>query len=121
MTDIYTGALPIQVNLACYRGDTWAQQFRFLADGQPLDLSGYTFQSWCRSSSGELYVMAVVVESDPGTITLSIADWDAIGPGSHAYDIEAQHPAGQITTWLHGKLRVYRDVTNEVPNEYATA
>jgi NAD(P)-dependent dehydrogenase (short-subunit alcohol dehydrogenase family) len=78
MTTIYTGTLPSKVDLACYRGDTWSQQFRFLAGGDPIDLTGYQLASWCRSNAGEVYLMAVVAESDPGLVTLSITDWDEV-------------------------------------------
>jgi hypothetical protein len=120
VTTVYTGTLPSKVDLACYRGDTWSQQFRFLADGDPIDLSGYEFASWCRSNAGEVYLMAVVVESDPGLVTLSIRDWDEVRPGDYIYDLEAADE-DDVQTWVQGRLRVHRDVTNEVASAYSIA
>lgn len=112
---------PLRVDLTTYRGDTWTQEFRFLKGGEPVDLTGATLESSCRSQLGESYPMPVTVIGDPseGVITLGIADWDEVPPGDHSYDIEATSGDGTVTTWVRGRMRVLRDVTNELPlHEY---
>lgn len=117
---------PLVVNLTTYRGDTWSQEFRFLKGGSPVDLTDVTLESSCRSQLGEHYPMPVTVLGDPseGRVALSVADWDDVPPGDHSYDIEATDSTGVVTTWVRGRMRVLRDVTNEIPlhdYEYPTA
>ena len=118
-------SVPLVVNLETYRGETWTQLFRFTHDGMPVNLTGFTFHSECRSQLGEAYPMPVTVVGDPaeGTVALSIGDWEEVPPGDHSYDIEAVDSAGVVTTWVRGRMRVVRDVTNELPyhDEYARA
>ena len=69
MTTTVTAAMPATVHLRTYLGDTWTQQFRFLADGQPLDLTGFWIRSAVRGTN-ESRAELVVGEVGEGTISL---------------------------------------------------
>lgn len=108
-----TVGLPALVNLTAYRGDAWSQPFRFLRDANPLDLSGYTVAAACRSPGDEVFPMVATVGEDEGTIALAFPAGEFPPPRDYRYDIELTDANGTVTTWVAGRLRVRRDVTNE--------
>ena len=103
-------SLPGTVNLVAYRGDTWAQQFRFLFDAIPLDLTGATVASW--AENGRSYPLVVELDPVPTTGQLTLKLPASLPPGQFRYDVEVTDAGGEVTTWVRGLLNVYADVTN---------
>lgn len=112
MSTTTVAATPATVNLVCYRGDSWAQTFRFLADDQPVDLTGLDVEAAARGTVGPTVALVVTV-TDPtdGTIEVRLPD-GGLAPDFYDYDVEVTD-RGAVTTWVRGKLKVERDVTNE--------
>jgi len=107
--------LPVEHDLDAYRGDTWSQMFRFSRDAAPLDLSDAVVDAWARNAvTGETTPLIVnVIDASDGQISISMPP-DGLPWQTYAYDVEVTE-AGVVTTWVRGKLRVARDVTNELP------
>src|SRR5262245_16598363 len=103
--------IPARVPLKAYAGDTWAQTFRFLDDGVPVDLTDATAASWVRSTTGKRIALAVSVGPDPGEVTIGIAD-EPLLRDVYAYDVQVTKD-GAVRTWVRGPLQVLRDVTEE--------
>lgn len=105
--------LPVRVDLCAYRGDTWAQTFRFVdSDGEPIDLSAATVASWARSSDGEeTATMLAASNGTPGQVTIGQPE-GGLRVGNWQYDVEVTSDDGTVTTWVRGHLRVNQDVTN---------
>ena len=115
MSTTVTSNMPAVVNLNVYRGDTWSQQFRFLNEDQPLDLTGLGLLAAARSSTGDFTDLVVTVVGNPteGTIQLELPPGGLL-PDLYDYDIEITDQ-GAVTTWIRGRLKLERDVTNEQP------
>ncbi len=102
--------LPALINLTAYRGDTWAQVFRFKTDTVPLDLTGATVAAWAQLQSGTVVVLdATVVSALAGEVRIGLPAGTA--SGSYTYDVEVTQ-AGTVTTWVRGTLTVTTDVTH---------
>ena len=102
-------SLPAVVDLSAYRGDTWAQTFRFLIAGEPVPLDTATVAAEARKFDGEV-VPLVVSKGEPGEVTLGLPE-DGLDCGSWTYDLEVSD-GGAVTTWVRGTLTVAPDVTN---------
>jgi hypothetical protein len=115
-------ALPATVNLLAYRGDTWAQVFRFKSGTTPVDLTAATVRAQARNPAGTHFdLVATVTDAANGEVTLglppgSLPLTDGVWPPGnlYAYDLEVTL-AGVVTTWVTGTLTLTRDVTNELP------
>jgi hypothetical protein len=101
--------LPVTVNLRAYRGDTWAQTFRFIHDDVPIDLTDAAVASWAESPEGCWQLVAA--PADDGLVTISMPD-PPLDANPYSYDVEVTNPDGTITTWVRGRLTVEQDVTN---------
>lgn len=109
-----TGAgLPAVWDIDAYRGDSWSQTFRFLRGDEPVDLSGATVEAWARGGSGADPIPLVVVLGAPGEVSIQFPV-DGLPWQTYLYDVEVTQD-GVVQTWVRGKLRVVRDVTNEQP------
>lgn len=104
--------LPATYHLNAYRGDTWAQTFRFLHDGMLIDLATATVACWVRQRDQRTTLACEV--SGPGQVTIAMVVGAELDPGAYAYDVEVADADGSITTWVRGRLNVARDVTNEL-------
>jgi hypothetical protein len=105
--------MPAIVNLSVYRGDTWAQVFRFREGTHPVDFTGLTLASAARDPRG--VTTALVVGGDAsGLVTLRLPE-SGLQPNTYAYDIEVTDTDDLVQTWVRGTLYVVRDVTNEQP------
>jgi hypothetical protein len=107
--------LPATVDLTAYRGDTWAQTFRFLTDvDAPLDLTGADVAAWARSDYPKTVEHLLVSVDDPttGVVTIALPQNGASAAASYEYDVEVTGSDGTVTTWVRGKLTVEQDVTN---------
>lgn len=104
--------LPVQVDLAAYRGDSWAQQFR-LCDAPDVahDLTGASVEAWASNFLRRI-TLVVGVDAPNGTVTLSLPS-DAIAD-RYRYDVEVTEASGSVTTWISGLLIVKQDVTHAV-------
>jgi hypothetical protein len=110
MVATISSSKPAQVNLEVYQGDSWSQQFRFLHDTVPVDLTGLTITSSVRSSDGTLTDLVVsIIDALDGTIVIG-PPTGGLTPDLYDYDIEVDD-AGAITTWVYGRLRNDQDVT----------
>jgi len=107
--------LPATYNLVVYRGDSWAQVFRFKQGSTPVNLTGATIaaQMKNRSSGTTASLVATVTNALNGEVTLKMPATPP-KPGQYVYDVEVTL-AGQVTTWVHGSLTLNQDVTNEQP------
>ena len=105
-------ALPVTVDLTAYRGDSWAQTFRFLEAGTPIDLAAATVAAQARKFDGEV-VPLVAAKGDPGEVTIGLPP-GGLDCGSWTYDVEVTFPDPDpsVTTWVRGTLTVSPDVTN---------
>lgn len=104
-------ALPVLIDLDAYRGDTWAQSFRLIADDAPVDLTGATLAAWARRYDDELEVMLVSSNGTPGELTL-MQPAGGLEAGKWRYDVEVRDAGAVITTWIRGTLTVAADITN---------
>lgn len=110
-------ALPVEIPLRAYRGDTWAQTFRLLRDKDvPLDLTGAVVEAWARNRSTQrVEQMQVVLDADLTTGVITLAQPPGGVPaGAYEYDIEVTEANGTVTTWVAGQLLVEQDVTHAV-------
>lgn len=101
---------PANVDLDCYRGDTWAQTFRLIDNGLPVDLTGASVESWARRSE-IVEQLQVTVGPNPGELTIGLPA-AGLGHGPYAYDVEVTDAGGTVRTWIRGRLIVERDVTH---------
>jgi hypothetical protein len=102
--------LPVTYNLKAYRGDTWAQTFRFVFGGTPVPWSGATVACWAVSRS-EQYELPCVPGDEDGLVTIRMPDPE-LPAGAYSYDVEVTDSGGIVTTWVRGRLTVEQDVTN---------
>jgi hypothetical protein len=103
-------ALPVTVDLSAYRGDSWAQTFRFLEGGEPVDLADpVVVACWAKALGREPLTMRVT-KGEPGEVTIAQPE-DGLDCGSYRYDVEVRDN-GDVTTWVRGTLAVTGDVTN---------
>lgn len=105
-------AAPPKANLIAYQGDTWAQTFRFLDGGEPVDLTGATAAAAARATTGVVFDLQATVGPEPGEVTIALPEFGLLAD-VYDYDVEIDQD-GAVRTWIRGKLAVRRDVTNEV-------
>lgn len=109
-----TEQLPVTVDLKAYRGDTWRQVFHLKEDGAAKDLTDATVESQARSRKDKSLSTLITEIPDPanGEIAIGLPAMSLV-VGDYDYDVEIT--IGEVvTTWIKGKLKVVRDVTNEL-------
>jgi hypothetical protein len=108
--------LPAKVNLRFYRGDSWQQTFRLLQDDVPLDLTAMTIASQARGTTQEVFDLVALAVGDPtqGVVQLE-RPTGGLPTDIYDYDIELTDPGNVVTTWIAGRMKLSRDVTNEAP------
>lgn len=110
--------LPLQVDLALYRGDDFALEVIVTdPDGQPVDLTGYVAHSQIRPAPDDpvLADMAAVVVANVVTVSMD-AELAATLDGIPAvWDVQVTSPGGVVTTLAAGKVAVTKDVTLVAP------
>jgi hypothetical protein len=102
---------PAVHDLDTYAGDTWAQTFRFLTDGSPVDLTTASVEAWARTIDGAVTELAVAVDGPAGEVTLGHPH-GGFERGAYEYDVEVTQ-SGVVRTWVRGTLVAERDVTND--------
>ena len=111
-------ALPAEVHLDAYRGDSWAQTFRLKGIDpdtgleEALDLTGCEVASAVRDVAGAITPINVQVTLPPtlGEVTIGLPP--ELEAGKYGYDVEVTEPTGIVTTWVRGRLNVVDDVTH---------
>ena len=106
---------PGKYNLTIYRGDTFAQTFRFLDDGVAEDFTGTTFLAQVREfPNAPTASNFTVTISDPpdGTITLTMADTvtTALPHRGGSWDLSGTKD-GVVQTRMYGSITLQEDVT----------
>lgn len=86
------------------------------ANGQPLNLTGYTVASQMRksySSSTAYAFTSSIYSADQGKvrIQLSAAGSNAITPGRYLYDLEVTSPGGSKTRVVEGIVTISPQIT----------
>ncbi len=96
------------------RGDAWTHTVRFVdGDGDPLDVSGFTFAAQVRRrwSSGLVAEFMVTVDPSGDFVTLRVDPPNSeVEPGTYRWDLERQQNGSPLTL-LAGKLTVVGDIT----------
>src|SRR5215471_791270 len=103
--------LPVTHNLRAYRGDTWAQTFRLIWEGQPVDLSTSTVTAWAVNCT-DRWALVTTGDQD-GYVTVALPS-GGLNPATYSYDIEVTDPNAVVTTWIRGRLTVTADITNDL-------
>jgi hypothetical protein len=102
---------PANIDLDCYSGDTWAQTFRLISNGVPVDLTGAQVAAWARRSE-TVEQLQVTVDPTLGEVTIAQPAAGGLEPGPYQYDVEVISQDGTVKTWIRGRLIVERDVTH---------
>jgi uncharacterized protein YukE len=103
--------LPGIADLEAYRGDTWAQTFRFLESGVPVDLTDSVVTAWARPFGGGHVDLPVSV-GENGEVTLAQPAGGWNGSSFYTYDVEVTHLDSTVRTWVRGTIKVLEDITN---------
>jgi len=106
---------PGKYNLTIYRGDTFAQTFRFLAGDVPDDLTGWTFQAQVReypNASVAADFTVTIEDALDGTVTIAMegAITATLPSRGGSWDFEGTK-AGSIMTRIAGSVTLVEDVT----------
>jgi len=106
---------PGKYNLTIYRGDTFAQTFRFLTGGTPEDLTGTTFTAQVREYPNASVAADFTVTVDDaldGTVTIVMADTitATLPRRGGSWDFEGTKD-GAVQTRLYGSVVLQEDVT----------
>jgi hypothetical protein len=110
------GQLPVKHDLRAYRGDTWSQSFRFIWQGDPVDLSTATVTAWAVNCEGHWDLPAT--GGADGIVTIAMPDPEIpVSLYTYEYDIEVTEQDGTVTTWVRGRLKVDQDVTNTIQEQ----
>jgi hypothetical protein len=112
--------MPVSVPLRLYRGDTRVWEDTFSVDGDPMDLTGYTFLAQIRATA-DAEPMAIldveVLDAAAGTLrrTLTATEADKLVPGRAVWDFQITSAAGYTRTVMAGPVTVVADVSRVVP------
>ncbi len=114
---------PAKLKLAIYQGATFRKRLTWKA-GTPavaVDLTGCTARMQVRAEvESETVLLSLTTENDgitlggsAGTIDLYVADEDtaAIDWDSGVFDLEIEHPSGEVTRLAEGSVSVSPEVT----------
>lgn len=110
------------VDLNLIQGDDFGYLIQLSnPDGTGLNIAGYTFSSWAKSSyySNTLAATMLMVSSDPanGNLTMSLdaANTANLPAGTYVYDVSMKDTASLTQHILTGLLLVAPGVTNITP------
>jgi hypothetical protein len=103
--------LPVTYDLRIYHGDTWAQAFRLLQQGAPVDLTGSTVESSAEDTNNVTTALTVtILDAVDGRLQIS-APAGTLAVGDYDYDVQVTDASSDVTTWIKGQLIVDPDVT----------
>jgi hypothetical protein len=107
-------------NIAVEQGADWAATVTWEADGDPVDLTGYSAAMQVRKSPGSVAALLELTDAAgltlggaAGTIEITItsAQLSAIEAGDWQYDLELTSASGVVTRVLQGRFVVDAEVT----------
>jgi hypothetical protein len=109
------------LDLIIEQGATYVREFRWLTDGVPVNLTGYTAKMQVRETAASADVLLeastangkIAIAADAGrvTITLSATETAALEWRSGKYDLELTSPSGTVYRLLKGYVEVSQEVT----------
>lgn len=107
-------AKPIEINLTCYKGQTFTQNLYIKVNGDFLDLSEYTPKSQIRKAenSDELIAEFTCEGTSDGKLTLSLtsAITETLNQGFYKYDVKMTKDE-EVSYWIRGTFGVVGRVT----------
>jgi len=105
-------------DLVAYQGDTFVHQVLFEdANGQPVDVSAFTFASQVRRRATDTTLLASMTvdasQAATGVVTfrLSAAAMAGFEPGVYRYDCDRTDGSGDVLTLTFGRFEVPAEVT----------
>jgi len=102
--------LPVIHDLDAYRGDSWAQTFRFKRDTTYEDLTSATVTGALKGSDGVTHPLTVTkTDATNGEVTVQLPSEELPYP-FYDYDIQVAM-SGETQTWVRGRLAFTDDVT----------
>jgi hypothetical protein len=109
--------LPATRDISIYRGDDYEHVIIFRAGGNPLDVSGETFQAQVRASPSRdsgLALATFTVDDSQAAVGIVIISLPKATTGSLPnghWDLQVDNGTRQVT-WLRGAVEVEGDVTH---------
>lgn len=117
MKSVQGGLMPGRFDLALYRGDNYAWQFRLWQDdgrSVPVSLAGASVKAEIRNEPGGLYTVPM-----PTTVTLPNMVNMSLGaaatnrcPAEGSWDLQVTFEGGEVRTVLSGDVTTLGDVTD---------
>jgi hypothetical protein len=119
MSELY-GKCPAQVDLCLPQGQTWDTTIEWSADGDPVDLSGWSARMMLRTTAE---AASPTVSLSTATNTLTAASNGVIGlsysaissatitAATYLYDLEMVNPSGAVRRLMEGRAVVSREIT----------
>jgi hypothetical protein len=114
------GKQPAQVDLALPQGQTWDTEFLWEADGDPVNLTGWTARMMLRATA-EAASPTVSLSTATSTMTAlstgviglsySAISSAAITAATYLYDLEVVNPSGTVRRLMQGNAVVSREMT----------
>jgi hypothetical protein len=114
------GKQPAQVDLALPQGQTWDTEFLWEADGDPVNLTGWTARMMLRATA-EAASPTVSLSTATSTMTAlstgviglsySAISSAAITAATYLYDLEVVNPSGAVRRLMEGNAVVSREMT----------
>lgn len=113
---------PAKLKFTIYQGATFRRRLRWLQpDRTPMDLSGCTARMQVRAEVESPAVLLTLTTEDgrialggtAGTIDLIVSDGDTapLAWGCGVWDLEIEHPGGDVTRLAQGSISVSPEVT----------
>ena len=108
-------AKPIEINLTCYKGQTYNQDFHIKENGQYVDLTVYTPKSQIRKKENDEKLVAEFVcgVTADGLLSLGLSHevTGNIDPDFYKYDVKMVDENEAVDYWIRGTFSVIGRVT----------
>lgn len=106
-------ATPYDVRIT--QGDTFSEALLMEdGDGDPIDLTGYSFASQLRRTADDSLIanFAVSVDISTSTVTRTLSPTvTRTLAGTYVHDFQQTNPSGQVRTLFSGELEIEPEVT----------
>lgn len=103
------------VDLEAIAHDTLdAIHFQYKVNGDSLDLTDYEIKVDIREFNTNRLIKSLeveIIDAVDGKFDIKEQLLDVDG-GNYIYDIQLTSPEGIVKTWIYGKFKIYRDVTD---------
>jgi hypothetical protein len=119
MSELY-GKCPAEVDLCLPQGQTWDTSVVWEADGEPVNLTGWSTRMMLRTSAEAASATVslstatnTMTALSSGTIGLSYSAISsaAITAAVYLYDLEVVNPSGAVRRLMEGRAVVTREMT----------